>query len=156
MMKKVFLIIINVIMLSANCNCQWYNRRYGESDINQLSQVQLNESLDRAKDGISSGAVISIISGIAIAGGIIMLTRESPYPGDIEGNVTGLLLIAASIPFEIIGLTVWSTNKTRAKSINEVLRNPDLKLGLVNCQMGNMFSGYQGSLLPCVSLTIHF
>lgn len=155
-MKKVFLILINVIILSASCNCQWYNKRYGESDINQLTQVQLNESLDRAKDGICSGAVISIISGIGIVGGMIMLTSDSPYPGDIGGNVTGLLLTAASIPLEIIGLTVWSTNKIRAKSINEVLRNPDLKIGLVNYQMGNMFTGYQESVFPWISLTIHF
>jgi len=148
--------MISAILLSANLYSQWKNRRYGESDINQLSHVQLNEALDRAKDGMSSGAVISAISGIGIVGGIIMATRNSPYPGDIEGNVTGLLLLAVSIPFEITGLIVWGTNKTRAKNINEVLRNPDLKLGLVNYQTGNMFSGYQGSVLPCLSLTIHF
>jgi hypothetical protein len=143
-------------MFSLSGNCQWYIRQYNVKDINQLSQEQLNEALIRAKNGKSSGAVISIISGIAIAGGIIMATRDSPYPGDIEGNVTGVLLLAGSIPFEIIGLIVMGTNSTYEKRIKEVLKSTELKMGLINCKREFMFSGSQISILPCLSATILF
>lgn len=44
-MKKAVLIFATIILFFADGNCQWYNRRYGASDINQLSKEQLNEAL---------------------------------------------------------------------------------------------------------------
>ena len=153
-MKKVLLVVTTTLLLSISGNCQWYSRKYGVSDLNQLSQIQLNEALIRAKDGMSSGAVISIISGIGIVGGIIRATRDSPYPGDIWGNITGLLLLAGSIPFEITGLLVRGINRSRAKRIEEVLNKAEIKFGLLNCSIG--LAGSSGFTVAGFSVTLRF
>ena len=48
------------------------------------------------------------------------------------------------------------TNSTRAKSIKEVLKSTELKLGLVNYQSGKICSDSQDSLILCLSVTIRF
>ena len=154
-MGKVFLIMISIIMLSVSANCQWYNRQYGVSDINQLSQIQLNEALIRAKNGISSGAVISIIIGIGIVSGI-SIAAASNAPEEVNRAYGGVFLAIGSVPLGLAGATTWAINGTRAKSIKEVLKSTEVKLGLVNYQRSIICSGSQGALLPCLSVTIRF
>jgi len=154
-MKRLLLIALVAILLSVIGNCQWYNRRYGESDINQLSQEQLNEALIRAKDGMSSGAVISIISGIGIVSGI-SIAAASNAPEKVNRAYGGVFLAIGSVPLGLAGATTWAINGTRAKSIKEVLKSTEVKLGLVNYQRSIICSGSQGALLPCLSVTIRF
>jgi hypothetical protein len=154
MMKKVFLIMISVILLSVSSNCQWYNRRYGVSDISQLSLEQLNLALANAKFEFASGIFLSVVGAIGLYGGI-QLSKSAP-PGDIGGALAGIIITVVSIPAEIAGWIILSINRTRAKSIKEVLKSTELKLGLVNYQRGNIYSGSQGSLIPCLSVTICF
>jgi len=155
LMKKLFLILTTLILLSVNGNCQWYNRRYGVNDINQLSEEQLNEALIRTHRGISGGSTLSLIGVIGICGGIIEIIATKNI-GEGFGILAGMGLIIVSVPLEIVGLTKWSINDTRSKSIKEVLRSTELKMGLVNYHERNTFSITQGSLLPCLSITIHF
>jgi len=155
LMKKLFLILTTLILLSVNGNCQWYNRRYGVNDINQLSEEQLNEALIRTHRGISGGSTLSLISAIGICGGIIEIIATKNI-GEGFGILAGMGLIIVSVPLEIVGLTKWSINDTRSKSIKEVLRSTELKMGLVNYHERNTFSITQGSLLPCLSITIRF
>jgi|OpeIllAssembly_1097287.scaffolds.fasta_scaffold59711_2 hypothetical protein len=155
LMKKLFLILTTLILLSVNGNCQWYNRRYGVNDINQLSEEQLNEALIRTHRGISGGSTLSLIGVIGICGGIIEIIATKNI-GEGFGILAGMGLIIVSVPLEIVGLTKWSINDTRSKSIKEVLRSTELKMGLVNYHERNTFSITQGSLLPCLSITIRF
>ena len=154
-MKRAFLILITAILLSISGNCQWYNRRYGVNDINQLSEEQLNDALIWTHRGISGGRTLSLVSAIGICGGIIEIIATRNV-GEGFGILAGMGLIIVSVPLEIVGLTKWGINDTRAKSINEVLRSTELKMGLVNYHQGNTFSITQGSLLPCLSITIRF
>ena len=155
LMKKLFLILTTLILLSVNGNCQWYNRRYGVNDINQLSEEQLNEALIRTHRGISGGSTLSLIGVIGICGGIIEIIATKNI-GEGFGILAGMGLIIVSVPLEIVGLTKWSINDTRSKSIKEVLRSTELKMGLVNYHERNTFSITQGSLLPYLSITIRF
>jgi hypothetical protein len=159
-MGKAFLIMSTLILLSVSGNCQWYHRRYGVNDINQLSQEQLNEALTKAQSKISGGHVLSIVGAIGIGVGsylIVYSKRIYPEANDItEGEMTGWVFLAISIPVEIAGLTKWGINGKRVKSIKEVLNNTELKMGLVNYQKGNICSGSLGSLLPCLSVKIRF
>jgi hypothetical protein len=158
-MKRGFLIISAAILLSVSGNCQWYNRRYGVSDINQLSLEQLNEALIRAQNGVKGGIVISSIGALGLGvGGYFILHKTMTSEGFQNQNIifTGIKIVILSIPIEIAGLTILSINNYRKTSIKEVLNSTGLKLGLVNYQQGNIFSTTQGSLLPCLSVTIHF
>jgi hypothetical protein len=154
-MKKVLLIISTLILLSVSGNCQWYNRRYGVNDINQLSKEQLNEALIRTQRGISGGRTLSLVSAIGICGGIveILVTRNV---GEGFGILAGMGLIIVSVPLEIVGLTKWGINDSRAKSIKEVLKSTELKTGLLNYHGINIYSDSQVSLIPCLSVIIHF
>jgi hypothetical protein len=154
-MKKVFLIISSVILLSVNGNCQWYNRRYGVNDINQLSKEQLNEALIRTLRGISGGRTLSLVSAIGICGGIIEILATRNV-GEGFGILAGMGLIIVSVPLEIVGLTKWGINDSRAKSIKEVLKSTELKTGLLNYHGINIYSDSQVSIIPCLSVIIHF
>jgi hypothetical protein len=155
-MKKVLLIISTLILFSVSGNCQWYNRRYGVNDINQLSKEQLNEALIRTQRGISGGRTLSLVSAIGICGGIIEILATRNV-GEGFGILAGMGLIIVSVPLEIVGLTKWGINDSRAKSIiKEVLKSMELKMGLVNYPCRNIFASSQGSLLPCLSITVRF
>lgn len=159
-MKKVFLIISFLILLSAGGNCQWYNRRYGVNDITQLSQEQLNEALTRAQSKVTGGHVLSIVGAAGIGVGSYLIAHSKkiyPEANDLtEQQLTGIMFLVISIPIEIAGLIKWGINGTRVKSIKGVLKSTDVKMGFVNYQKGNICASSQGSLLPCLSVTIHF
>jgi hypothetical protein len=156
-MKSIFLIITSVFLLvSAGADCQWYQRRYGVNNLNQLTQQQLTESFLRARGGTRAGAMLSGASAIGIVAGIIMFKHESPYPGDIETNVIGILVLGGTIPMEITGLTILGVSGTRLQSIRGVMNNTKVNLGVMNysqyCAAGVSNCPY----IPCISITYSF
>lgn len=158
-MKKIFLIISTLILLSVSGNCQWYNRRYRVNDINQLSKEQLNEALIRAQSGVKGGIILSGLGAIGLGvGGYLILHKTMTSEGLQNQNIlfTGIGIVILSIPIEIAGLTVFSINNKRKTSIREVLNSTELKMGLGNYHQGNTLSFSQGSLLPCLSITTRF
>ena len=159
-MKKVFLIISTLILLSVSGNCQWYNRRYGASDINQLTKEQLNEALTRAQNKVTGGHVLSIVGAIGIGVGSYLIVHSKkiyPEANDItEPQLTGFTFLVISIPIEIAGLIKWSINGTRVKSIKEVLKSTEIKMGIGNSQRIILGSSPQTSLVPCLSITVRF
>jgi hypothetical protein len=159
-MKKVLLIISTLILLSVSGNCQWYNRRYGVNDISQLSQEQLIEALTRAQSKVTGGHVLSIVGAIGIGVGSYLIVHSKkiyPEANDItEPQLTGFTFLVISIPLEIAGLIKWGINGTRAKSIKGVLKSTELKTGLLNYHGINIYSDSQVSLIPCLSVIIHF
>jgi hypothetical protein len=158
-MKRGFLIISTAILLSVSGNCQWYNRRYGVSDINQLSQGQLNEALIRAQSGVTGGIILSSLGALGLGvGGYFILHKTMTSEGFQNQNIifTGIEIVILSIPIEIAGLTIFGINNKRKTSIKAVLNSTELKMGLINYQQENIYSGSRGSLLPSLSLTIRF
>jgi hypothetical protein len=154
-MKNIFLTMLIILLISVSGNCQWYSKRYGVNDINKLSQEQLSEALTKAKIGERNGAIMSTASAIGIGVGIIEILATKNV-GEGFGILIGVGLIAVSVPLEVTGLVIWGTYEQRVNSIKEVLKSTELKMGLVNYQRGNIYSGLQGSVLPCLSLTIRF
>ncbi len=152
-MKKTFL-IISLILLSESVYSQWHSRRYGVSDLNQLTFEQLDLALTNAKFEFGSGIFMVIVGGAGLYGGIY-LAQKAP-PGDTGTALTGLLITAISVPSEIAGWIILTTNLKRIESIKEVMRNRDLHLGLSIYPEENICSGSQTSLVPCLSLIIHF
>jgi hypothetical protein len=155
-MKKVFFILVFAsLLISEIANCQWYTRRYGVNDLNQLSQQQLTESFMRSRGGARAGALLSVASAIGIGAGIIMFKYDSPYPGDIGRNVAGLLLLAGTIPMEITGLTIWGISGTRLQTIRAVMNNTEVRIGVLNYPQYSS-GGYKRSSVPGVSLVFKF
>ena len=61
------------LLLSVSGNCQWYNRRYGVNNINQLSREQLNQALKRAQSGVTGGIVLSSVGAAGIGIGAFFI-----------------------------------------------------------------------------------
>jgi hypothetical protein len=116
--------------------------------------------LTRAQSKVTGGHVLSIVGAIGIGVGsylIVHSKRIYPEANDItEGGMTGSVFLVISIPIEIAGLTKWGINGKRVKSIKEVLKSTELKMGLVNYQRGIICTSSQGFSLPCLSVTIRF
>lgn len=156
-MKKILFITVSVLLLtSAVADCQWYQRRYGVNEINQLNQQQLTESFLRARGGTRAGALISGVSAIGIVAGIIMFKHDSPYAGDIGINVIGVLVLGGTIPMEITGLTIWGISGTRLQSIKAVMNKTQVSLGVMNYSPYNMTRISNCSSIPCISITYNF
>ena len=156
-MKKLLFLTASVLLLtSAVVDCQWYQRRYGVNNINQLTQQQLTESFLRARGGARAGALISGVSAVGIVTGIIMLKHNSPYSGDIGINVIGVLVLGGTIPMEITGLTIWVISGTRLQSIRAVMNNTEVSLGIMNCSPYYVSGIAKSSSIPCISITYNF
>ena len=153
-MKKVIFVIIGIILLSVSSHGQWYSRRYGVSDLNELTQEQLNLALTNVKFEFASGIFLSVVGAAGLYGGIRL--NESVHPGDQGRAFTAVFIIGTSIMAEIAGWILLTINITRIDRIKEVMKSKELHLGLMNFQTENMFSDSHISVLPCLSLTIPF
>jgi hypothetical protein len=132
-MKRAFLILAAVLLISTSSNCQWYHRQYGANDIFQLTSEQFNEALHKAKIGVRNGAIISIAGVIGIIGGIIEI-QATKNVGEGFGILAGVGLIAISIPLEITGLTILGIYGSRENTIKEILKNSEIKIVVYNYQ----------------------
>ena len=160
-MKKVFIIISVLFLISENGNCQWYQRQFGVNDLNQLSQEQLNMALKKAKGGVATGITFSVIGAIGIVSGIHLFTKDYPddeYPDQAEmgKQFEGLGLALISIPPEIIGLVILKKKRSRIAEIEKVLNNPEIKIGLFNCPSRGVFSHPAGYISSGFSIIWRF
>jgi hypothetical protein len=156
-MKKIFfLLAFALLLISESASCQWYTRRYGVNNINQLSQQQLTESFLRSRGGVRAGSLLSGVSAIGIVAGAFMFTHDSPYSGDIGINVLGVLVLGATIPMEITGLTILGVSYPRLQSIKAVMKNTDVHLGVRNYYQYNCNGDPNCSAMPCLSVTFRF
>lgn len=156
-MKKIFLIISSALLLTSSvADCQWYQRRYGVNNIDQLTQQQLTESFLRARGGTRAGALLSGASAIGIVTGIILFTHDSPYSGDIGLNVVGIMVLAGTIPMEITGLTILGVSGTRLQSIRAVMNNTSVSFGIMNYSPYKISGISNYSSIPCISITYRF
>jgi hypothetical protein len=153
-MKKTGLIIAVIILLSVNGNCQWFHRKYGVNDITQLSQEQLNEAYRKAKTGARVGGFVSVISGVGIISGIIVLNSVEDREDESKAY-TGVFLTGISIPLEITGLTIWGINSTRKKNIKNILNNLDINVGLINIPSANLSRDSKAYLVPGICLKLN-
>jgi hypothetical protein len=154
-MKSTFLIIIAIILISTNGNCQWYNRVYGVNELNQLSTEQLNNALKWTQRKIQTGEIISGIGAVGIIGGIIEIKATSNLPGSFAA-VWGMIAIILSVPAEITGLTIWGVNAKRKGEIKMCLQTAKIGLDFNNDPTMTMFENSNFNLRPAIAVVISF
>ena len=136
-------------------NCQWYHRKYGVTDINQLSKEQLNKALKNAKGGVKFGGFVSVISVAGLIGGIV--TLSSINDREDEGKAyTGVFITGISIPLGIAGLTILGINGSRKNNIKSTLNNLDLKMGMINNPGADLPGNSGVSSVPGILLKFNF
>ena len=73
------MIVFSLLILSNFSQAQWYSKRYQVSDMNQLTLLQLNESLKTTKDQVLGSGLLAICGGGLFLLGINnMLTLDNP------------------------------------------------------------------------------
>jgi len=142
------------MLLSLNSYGQWYSRRYGVSDLNELTREQLNLALANAKFEFASGIFLSVVGAAGLYGGIHL--SKNLHPGDQGRALAAVIIIGTSVTTEIAGWIILTINITRIDRIKELMKNKELHLGLINSQKKNMLSDSHKSFVPCLSLTITF
>lgn len=153
-MKKMLLITSVILLTCEISNCQWYQRKFGVNDINLLSTEQINLALVNCKTGLVFGAVFAIPATIGIIGGLIMLTSDHPEP--TAKDFEGFAYLVLSLPPEILGLTLLGVYSSRLKSIKEVLKNTEIKIGVINYPPERLFPFSERVIMPGISIKFRF
>lgn len=158
-MKKTFLILATIMLLSIDGNCQWYYKKYGIKDLNQLSKEQLTEALklSNINVGVSIGC-LTILGPPLIIGGIHIINKAKTTE-DFDtflNGVWGIYFLIAGVTFEITGLILLPITLNQSKKIRNTLHNPEIKIGLIDCPQNYIFNCSNISPTPGISITIHF
>ena len=159
-MKKTVGILIFLI-----CNCivvqgQWYTKRYKVTDINQLTKIQLDESLRNSKNDMYGSMAVMALGGVVYTLGHYSVFDLSDNPTLLEqlmgkkGVNDAAMVIGAGL---VIGgfISVVSSN-SRVNKIKAALSKNFPALGAVRLLPAVIANIATRTVSPGVSLAINF
>lgn len=160
-MKNVVLILITIVLLSAEGNCQWYNKKYGVKDLSQLTQEQLNHRLKVDKTVLACDPAIFIVGTGSIIAGIHLINKGNSEPINPCGffkvpRRQGIIFLSSGIALDICGLLLIPLSLSEMNQIKKALGIQEIKLALVDCFTNDMFNYSNGLPVPGISLIIGF
>ena len=162
-MKKAVLIFATLILFSVNVNCQWYYKKYGVKDMNQLTQEQLNERLRLNRQLLVLDPVFMVVGTTFIIAGIHFINKANAEEISVEGGfnyprekVLGTAFLFSGIVCDICGLLLLPLSLAEINKIKKVQENREIKLGLIRCPQNIIFNHSDISLMPGISIIIHF
>jgi hypothetical protein len=163
-MKKVILILAAIILLSVDGICQnYYYKKYGVKELNQLTQDQLAKELIFNKK-----AMVFSIGALAVGTSFIVLgsylnkeaNKDLSTVEDFEAwpyqKVLGIAFIAGGSVIDLCGLFLLPYSLIQIDKIKELLGNSEVKLGFINGPTDIMYNRSKMPLTPGISLTINF
>lgn len=110
---KNLLFVFMATVLSANLNAHWSLYNHDIVILNDLNQEQLNLSLKKAQNTITTGGVF-LLTGVASAIVGIILYND---PENLDNKKTGKYLIYAGSGLTTIGIPVLSIGNIKKKNI---------------------------------------
>jgi hypothetical protein len=154
-MKSIIIICLILISL-INSYGQWYVKKYNVTDLNALTQDQLNESLKNSKNNLLASGICAGIGAVLI----IVPFGMSEDPGVIEQlfgdhgmnavfDVIGTGVIAGSIVAGFVYLD-------RIGKIKSVLKLRNSNMGTLNISPNLRLNNYTGSFNPGITFTYWF
>ncbi len=150
-MKKFFVVVL-FGFLAINVHAQWYNRSFGVDNIDDLSEAQLNYSLQRAQANLNAGKILTF-SGIgAFTLGTFLAAsglNGFVFGGDDDGfgkYVAGSVLMLVGMGSTIVGVPFWIAGSSRKKKVEIAL----LRFN------SSAFTGYRQPEQMGLSLKINF
>jgi hypothetical protein len=125
-MKKIVPVIVLVLFVF-NANSQWYQKKYGVTDINELRVEQLNYSLEKAETNIKTGKILTYTGlGFGVIG-IIVGTHATLgiFNNDIDKTLNeytaGGMLILGGMGAMAVGIPFWIVGASRRNQIEVAL-----------------------------------
>jgi hypothetical protein len=165
-MKKIILFTTIILLSSLESNCQWYYKKYGVKDLNQLSQEQLTEASMIKKKQVSADIALIGMSPIFIVGGISLANYalNQLASGDKLTffkfhwygflNIIGRGLVLAGSGIGICGLVFLPIHLSQRSEINKIIQSTKIKVGLMPYPADNVFTCSTISQVPGISITI--
>ncbi|WP_163710845.1 hypothetical protein [Mangrovibacterium lignilyticum] len=157
LIAPLFLAGLLFLLFTGNVQAQWY-KKYGVTEMNELTEVQLSHALHKAKRNTWIGAAITGIGTALIIEGIIDVSKSNKDNNLFEefanaiGGTTEIVL--GVVPFLAVGVPLMVANANRKKNIELAL----VRLGTTACFGNNpsvKWGSNQSSTLG-LSLKINF
>lgn len=124
---KTFWVAVILALLVLNVQAQWYSRSFGVNSINDLSEVQLNYSLQRAEANVHTGKILTY-SGIGAftLGTIIAASGVHGFwngvgDDDLNQYVAGSMLMLLGMGSTAVGIPFWISGAIRKKKVEIAL-----------------------------------
>lgn len=123
---KTFLVVLLFGFLAINVQAQWYSRSYGVDSINDLSEVQLNHSLQQAQTNIKTGKILTFTGiGSFALGTVIAASGVNEIWSDdnnsSEKMAAGSVLILIDMGSTAVGVPFWIVGASRKKKVEIAL-----------------------------------
>jgi hypothetical protein len=163
-MNRVILFFAALIVLSIDGNCQnYYYKKYGVKELNQLTQDQLANELK-----LNKKAVVFSIGALVVGTSFIILgsylnneaNKELTTIEDVEAwpfeKVLGIVFITSGSAVDLCGLFLLPYSSIKIDKIKRLLSNSEVKLGFINRATYGMYNRSNMSLTPGISLTVNF
>jgi hypothetical protein len=121
-MKKLTFSSLFFLLLMPNVNSQWFMNQYGVTNMNELTEPQLNLALEQSIKTIKTGQVLTVIGAIGtIVGTVIYSKGLSEMINEDISNIdkglnkvtTGALIMAGGGTFLGVGIPVWVIGANR-------------------------------------------
>lgn len=153
------MIVFSLLILSNFSQAQWYSKRYQVSDMNQLTLLQLNESLKTTKDQVLGSGLLAICGGGLFLLGINnMLTLDNPTMLEQLIGEKGMNDIFAGVgaAMAIGGTIAFFGYLERVGHIKTAIRNNFPSVGSLHLSPEISYNNYTASLQAGVSITFNF
>lgn len=157
-MKRTIFAVIALIF-TINANCQWYYKKYGVSNLNNLTTEQLQAELKLSKGYTVSGIAISLLGALGIWGGVAIMRNaydESEWDVGIGHWFGGFFLFMVSISAETVAIVFIALGASRSGEINTILKKIDIKAGLINVPNYKVTPTSRSPVFPGLTLTYNF
>lgn len=157
-MRKLLLSFL-LAMVFITSSAQWYQKNYGVDRIDILTDAQMDEAEDKAKEIAGKGAITIGIGAVSCLAGFLYLKNglgeEPTFVEELLGpRVIGRGLIILGIGAAATGSVIAMVGLTRKSSI-QAARNRYYPEGCLNVTP-ILVSSERGSLSPGISVVIRF
>lgn len=160
-MKKTIIFQGLLVLFAINTYGQWYVNKYDVTDIDYLTQQELEESIQDTRKGVYGSLVV-----MGMGGAIALIERFFPYEADDE-NMTlvesilgekGMhkVTIAGGVGLSIIGAGVGIAYLGRLGTLKSTLRRNFPSEGSLSLSPSLIVDRTSHNLYPGVTLTYNF
>jgi len=161
-MKKVIFLPALFMAFGLSAHGQWYMKKYEVSDIDYLTQQQLEESVTDAKSGTYTSLIVMGCGGL-----VILAEHFFPYKEEDDDNVTILeqllgeksvhnLTIAGGVAIAAGGAIASIVYLSRLGTIKSALRRNFPSQGSLALSPALLTEKCSHSVCPGITLTIRF
>jgi hypothetical protein len=161
-MKSVFILIGLFIVCMTDTYGQWYTKKYEVTDIDYLTQQQLEESARNTKTGIYGSLAVMGAGGL-----VILAERFIPYKEEDDDNVTIIeallgekgvhnLTIAGGVVIAAGGAIASIVYLSRLGTIKSALKRNYPVQGSFNITPALLTEKYSHAVCPGLALTFNF